>query len=143
MDMSQVIAKLKAQKIRITVSRKSLIDIFLSMHAPLSAEELDFQLKSRGHQVNKTTIYRELDFLKQHHLIHEIDLGDGKKRFENALGDHHHHLICNTCRKIEELDCHPLEKALSKFEKTLGLTHGYTKVRHSLEFFGICQDCRR
>ena len=67
--------------------------------------DLLVSVRSSKTGVNKTTICRELDFLMGKGLIKEIEFGEGKKRYEIDSGsDHHHHLICLNCKKVEDVD---------------------------------------
>lgn len=98
---------------------------------PIDVSQLVGQLK-----VNKTTVYRQLDKLVQNGVVQEINFGDGKKRYELA-GRHHHHLICDSCGKIIDIDnCFP-----ENFEKTVKIKNGFEIKRHSVEFFGLCSQC--
>jgi Fe2+ or Zn2+ uptake regulation protein len=53
---------------------------------------------------NKTTIYRDIYKLINKGKICELDFGDGIKRYEIPKQKHHHHLVCVTCRSINEID---------------------------------------
>lgn len=50
---------------------------------------------------------------------------------------HHHHIVCRTCGKIENVEA----CILGELEKMLA-QKGYTDLSHSLEFFGVCESCR-
>lgn len=123
---------------RFTKVRKALLHIFTHHSSPLSVPELLDCLKQEGLQVNKTTVYRELDFLLEKALLQELDFGDRKKRYELASRGHHHHLICQVCHSIEDI---AFEEELSAEEKIISEKTGFTVLRHNLEFFGICQSC--
>jgi Fe2+ or Zn2+ uptake regulation protein len=117
-------------KYRQTKARKAIIKIFEDSPLPLTAQEVNKIIS-----VNKTTIYRELDFLVKQNLLTQINFGDGLTRFEK-IKDHHHHLICDKCGKVEEvvLDESILFQPANKVN--------FTVTRHSLEFFGQCGNCR-
>lgn len=53
-----------------------------------------------------TTVYRSLESLvSQGLLVQEVVLGDGERRYEMVHpGEHHHHLVCEKCRKSVHLD---------------------------------------
>ncbi len=110
----------------------NVFDILEKNKLPIDAATLISKLK-----VNKTTVYRQLDKLLDEDKILEVELGDGKKRYEIKSRGHHHHIVCKKCGLIEdlELDEKMLISRLSK--KT-----NFKIESHNLEFFGLCINCR-
>lgn len=136
----EIVKRLRAQGFRITKIRHSMIEVFASLQQPISAPELLDVIARRHSSVNKTTIYRELDFLADEKVLLEIDLLDGVKRYELLHHDHHHHhLVCTSCRAIRCVevphnDLHALEEKIRE-------SHEFTVRSHVLEFFGLCHKC--
>lgn len=125
---------LRNQSHRITSVRKNLIKIFCEVNSPLSAPDLAKQLEGSAH---KTTLYRELQFLVDQKIIKEVNFGDQIKRYELSGQKHHHHAICINCKKVEDVATPDLCLAEAEVVKQTG----FTKIKHSLEFFGLCQKC--
>lgn len=136
---AEIVLKLKTEGHRITPIREKIIDILSKSDSPSSAPELQKAFLVLKINVNKTTIYRELDFLLKKALINEVEFGDGKKRYELNNG-HHHHLICLNCNKIADIG---LETDLSKEEAKIEKETGFKIKSHSLEFFGYCKNCQK
>lgn len=131
---------LRTQGHKITKNRTAILEYLSSQDKPISAEEILEHILSEHHDVNKTTIYRELFFLLEHNFIKEVEFGDGKKRYEIAFNrPHHHHIICVSCKNIEDI---PLEKELENQEKHIEDVTGYKLTSHMLEFFGLCKACQ-
>lgn len=139
MDAAHYLTILKDRRFRLTKIRTAVIEILAGAPEPLLVEDLQEQLAARGLRPNKTTVYRELDFLLEQGLVVEVEFGEGKKRYE-TFGEHHHHLICTECKKVTGV--HVEEGELTRQEKEFASTHGFTVQRHMLEFFGTCKDCR-
>ncbi len=116
-----------------------MLKIFLASRVPLSAVELNSRLAAVNITVNKTTVYREIDFLKKQEIIRELQFGDGKKRFEKWPDNHHHHLVCISCDSIE---CIEMEGCLEAEEKKILKENNFITINHSLEFQGICAKCQ-
>jgi Fe2+ or Zn2+ uptake regulation protein len=132
--------KIKAEGHRITKVRQNLIELFSTHHRPLSVQDLISLLANLDIHVNKTTIYREISFLLLHKVIAELDLLEGKKRYEIYNENHrHHHLVCVQCKEIECVDT-PGEFA--GLEKWLKATRKFKVTSHLLEFFGLCRKCQ-
>lgn len=137
----QIITNLKNSGHRITKARSLIVEIFGNSKTPQSAFDILNHLKVKNAQVNKTTVYRELEFLTVQGIIKEVDFGEGKKRYE--LDDdttHHHHIICINCRKVEDVD---LKIDLEDEEKRIAKMKNFKVLNHSLEFFGLCGNCAK
>lgn len=136
--LNSIIGQLKRGGAKITPARRLLLDVLIKKHQPLSELELRQALSKRGLNVNKSTIYRELHYFKTQGLVKEVDFGDGKKRFEFVTNDHHHHVRCLSCNKIDEVlvdrDVQAIEQKLKKEKK-------FATIDHSLEFYGLCRAC--
>lgn len=106
--------------------------------APLAAPEILQALEKKKLAVNKTTVYRELDFLLEQDIAQEVEFGDKKKRYEIS-DKHHHHVVCVECKNVEDVD---LQQDLDEAERKIAKQKGYTIINHSLEFFGLCANCK-
>ncbi len=133
-----ILEGLKSSGHKMTPVRKSLIEVLLGSDTPLSIEEISNLLKSKKLTPNKTTLYREVEFLKEEELLQEIDFGDGKKRYEIS-SSHHHHIVCINCKTVVDV---PMEEDLDSKEKQILLKFKFKPVGHSLEFFGLCTKCQ-
>ena len=131
---------LEASGYRMTKIRASLIQIFAVYKLPLSAEDLLKILQQRRLKVHRATLYRELDFLVDKQVIHTVNLDDGQLRYEYVDRDHHHHLICLKCRKVEDVE---MENDVESLEAVAAKKNKFKILKHSLEFFGWCRDCQK
>ena len=138
MYSSSIIDHLKAQGFKMTKVRQELVDILSSVKQPISVTELINWLDKRGLKANKSTVYRELDFLKLQKVLTEIQFNEDKKRYEIA-SSHHHHLICLRCDRIEDVG---VEGDLDHYEADITKSKNFQVLNHSLEFFGMCQQCQ-
>ena len=130
---------MKDQKVRLTPARRALAHVFDSTAKPLSAPEILALMEKRGVMVNKTTVYRDLDRLEALGAIRPISLGGRREYYERVALAHHHHLVCLECERIEDIDLD--EREILRQERSIGRAHRFTILRHSLEFFGLCQTC--
>lgn len=116
-----------------TSIRKGLFSLFKNTTSPLSANDILAKIEA-----NKSTIYREIEVLLKSDYLIEVDFADGIKRYELASLSHHHHLVCLKCHAIQDV---VLKEDLSKDEAKIGKDNKFKIVKHSLEFFGYCQNC--
>jgi len=126
------------KKIRFSATRNLILSSLSKSKKPLSVFDLQKVFKAQKFLVNKTTIYREIDFLKEQKLIEEFLLDDGVKRYE-VPSKHHHHTVCIKCRKI---DCVELEQELLSQEIQIEKNNKFKIINHSLDFYGLCQKCQ-
>jgi Fur family ferric uptake transcriptional regulator len=138
--MKQILEKLEQRGIRITKTRKSILELFLQTEKPLSALELQSFLHSNLQMVNKTTVYRELEFLLKQNIIASVFIDETQKRYE-LLGDHHHHIVCRNCGDLEDIEIDNMENIFEQVEKKLLKNKKFKNIVHSLEFFGVCARC--
>lgn len=130
---------LLAQGLRTTKTRMAVLRFLQESTTPLTASDLILHLHTLGINVNKTTVYREIDQLLAHGIVQELDFGDLKKRYELASREHHHHLICKKCGHIDDIH---LENDLQEEEARIAQECGFLVLQHSLEFFGLCKTCQ-
>jgi Fur family transcriptional regulator, ferric uptake regulator len=106
----------------------------------LSAQEVHDGLRADGRKVGIASVYRVLEQLSELGLVHRVDLGGGVTRFGPALphGEHHHHLVCDECGRVEMFDDAGLEHAL---EQVAG-ARGYELVQHEVVLHGSCAACK-
>ena len=128
----------KKQGYRMTKNRSALLELFLNEEHPLSVEEIQKKLKRKKVTSDLSTIYRELDFLKQESVIHEVTFKERKRLFELGFKNHHHHLFCLKCEKIEEVE---MDKELELLERKIARSRKFKIQSHVLEFFGLCSTC--
>lgn len=140
MNKVDILDNLKEQGARMTSVRSAMVDIFTNTHEPLSAGEILEKLKKYKLKANKTTVYREITFLLEGKVITPVTFQASEKLYE-LLKDHHHHLVCQNCHSIEEVDFDEIEELLTKVEKKMKKKNKFSKILHSLEFFGVCQKC--
>ena len=122
-----------------TKTREAIVEIFALATTPISAAEVIETLGVKKLAVNKTTVYRELDFLEEQGIVREIDLLEGQKRYELHQPDHHHHHL--VCRKCSNILCIDLPQDLDQLEARIAKQHKFKIEHHVLEFFGLCSKC--
>jgi Fe2+ or Zn2+ uptake regulation protein len=138
-NANYLLNRLKDQGHRLTRVRTFILDSLSKSDQPLSAADLAILLVKSKINANKTTVYRQLTFLKEQEMVREIQLEEKKKRYELMPENHHHHIVCLDCDKIEHV---VLENDLDAEERNIFRDKDFKVVRHSLEFFGICSECR-
>ena len=136
-DLDDVLGDLKKSRLKLTEPRKAIIQALVNNHGPFTAEEIQKIITKKI--CDLATIYRCLTSLEEVGILRRCEFGDGAARYELAeTGDsHHHHLICNDCKRIEIVDDCELDE-IDRFAKR----KGFSDISHTLEFFGTCPHCK-
>jgi len=105
----------------------------------ISAEEIYAQVVAKYPHVNISTVYRTLELLHRLGLVTQTDLGGGRVRYHPADKGHHHHLVCQECGKIIDLD----ESILYPLKEVLLREYKFSADLRHLAIFGRCADCNK
>ena len=121
-------------------ARRVVVELLGEQDCCLSAQEIHDAARARGRRIGIASVYRALEGMDALGLVQRIDLGDGVTRFESAHaeGDHHHHLVCDDCGKVEPFEDAALESAIERVADG----RGYAVVAHDVVLRGACEDCR-
>ena len=113
--------------------------VFLS-DGHLSVDQIQRQLKDRGETVGLATIYRTLEVLVRSGLVRAHDFGQGFKRYEPMPAqEHHEHLICVRCGRVDEF----ANERLVRMLPIIADEHSFQHQRHRVEIYGVCRECQR
>ena len=129
---------------RLTAKRKLVLEIFLeNKKGHLSAGEVFRLSREKGSNIGLATIYRTLELLEEMALLHKMNFGDGRSRYELVSASveqhHHHHLLCLKCARIIEVE----DDLLQQLEGVVESQYHFKIVNHNLQFLGYCRDCRQ
>lgn len=88
--------------------------------------------------ISRQGVYDALGILSEKGLIRRIQPAGSPARYEDRVGDNHHHLICRVCGTVEDVDCAVGETpCLHAADDS-----GYTIDEAEVIFWGICPECR-
>jgi Fur family transcriptional regulator, ferric uptake regulator len=137
---SEVQQRLRTAGYRNGAARTALVDLLDTQTCCASAADLHDTLRQRGRNVGLASVYRVLDSLLESGLVQRVDVGDGVARYEpvRAAEEHHHHLVCTGCGKVEAFTDPGLERAIHRVEET----SGYAVDTHDVVLHGACADCQ-
>lgn len=139
--INQVGEVLRAKDYKLTPQREMILSVLLeNKENHLSAEDVYTLVKKRMPDVGLATVYRSLELFLENDIIHGVDFGDGRKRYEYGaqIGEHHHHhAICLKCNKVIEIN----DDLLEELENQVHREHGFKVANHDLKIFGYCKEC--
>jgi Fur family transcriptional regulator, ferric uptake regulator len=130
-------AMLRSSGQRVTAQRLLILSAFAHPGEHLTADEVYSRVEPLVPALNRSTIYRTLELFRDIGLISETDLGGGVRHFELLGGARHHHLICQECGHMAEMDdalVEPLREAVRD-------QYGFSPSIDHLAVFGLCAYC--
>lgn len=137
-QLSTTSAVLRELGYRLTPQRLMILEAVEGADSHISAEEIYSQVCAKYPHMNISTVYRTLELLKEAGLATESDLGDGRVRYHTTAKGRHHHLVCQKCGAIIDMEASVTAQLwaeiLQKYDFQVNMKH--------LVFFGICSKCR-
>ena len=125
---------------RYTTGRQQLVEVLLELDRPVSIPDL---LESGAIQ-SQSSLYRNLAVLEQAGAVRRIASVDDQARYEldEHLTEHHHHLVCSTCGRVDDVTLPPaIEAALAEAVDAARDQRGYEVDSHRFELVGTCPSC--
>jgi Fur family transcriptional regulator, ferric uptake regulator len=120
-------------------ARAAVIDALADQECCLSVPEIHDRVRRTRAGIGMASVYRALETLTELGLVHRLELGAGGAHYEPAAptGDHHHHLVCGDCGRVEAFSDSGLEHAIAGVSETAA----FEVARHDVVLRGRCDDC--
>lgn len=133
-------ANLKKAGLKNTQPRRSILEILdkASDHH-MSAEDIYRQLVEAGEEIGLATVYRVLTQFEEAGLVVRHHFEGGQSVFELDHGEHHDHLVCVKCARVEEF----CDEVIERRQQEIAKKAGFEITDHSLNIFGICSACQK
>lgn len=137
--INEVMKTLKDKGYRITAQRQAIIEVIITSAKLLTAAEIWELVRLRYSDVGLDTVYRNLNMLVELGIVSPIEgIGKDGVRYEIASECHHHHIVCIKCGHAACLDFCPVNPSFLQMLRG----NGFELLRHNIEFFGVCRECR-
>lgn len=101
-----------------------------------SLTELHESARQQLGDADYSTVFRAVTAMERDGLLTRIEVGDGRSRYE-LRDDHHEHVRCDVCGKVEEVPGCSLEDV----EAAVRRSTGFSITSHQVVFAGVCPDC--
>lgn len=122
---------------RLTPQRQMILAALQGKEQHVSAEEIHVEVRDRYPSVNISTVYRTMELLKELGLVTETTL-EGRVQYHWAEKGRHHHLACEHCGQVTNLD----QSFLSRLAEELQEGYDFQANFAHLTIFGHCASCR-
>lgn len=127
--------KYKDIGLKLTPQRIAILDFLDCNTDHPSADDIYKAVSVKHPTMSFATVYNTLDTLKEKGYIMELSIDPAKKRFDPNT-QLHHHLICTSCKRVQDIH--------TTFDLTLPeeVSKDFRMTGNHIEFYGICPDCR-
>lgn len=132
--------ELKKAGLKVTLPRLKILQLLeVSKEHHLSAEDIYRVLNEGGEEIGLATVYRVLTQFEEAGLVIRHHFEGGMSVFELDHGEHHDHLVCVKCGKVEEF----VDEVIERRQEEIAKKSGYTITDHSLNIYGVCAACQK
>ncbi len=136
MDLA-VEQQLKGHGLQVTVQRVAVMAA-VSARPHATTEELTDDVRSNIGSVSRQAVYDTLGIFVEKGLIRKIQPTGSVARYEDRVGDNHHHLVCRTCSVMVDIDCAVGETPCLTAETD----HGFEIDEAEVVYWGQCPQCK-
>ena len=97
-------ALLRVRGVQVTAQRLSVLSA-VAHHPHGTADDIDKVVRAELGNVSRQAVYDALSALTDKGLLRRIQPAGSPARYEDRVGDNHHHLICRACGQMVDVDC--------------------------------------
>jgi Fur family ferric uptake transcriptional regulator len=125
---------------RLSAPRSAVVETLADLGCSVTAKEIADRLHDQGQDVGVASIYRTLELLDKLRLTRRVDAAEGIARYEpmGPSGEHHHHIVCDTCGEVSTFEDSDLERAIERLAGRVD----YAIDGHDVTLRGECPSCR-
>jgi Fur family transcriptional regulator, ferric uptake regulator len=129
------IHELKNTGLKATVPRLKILEVFQrGTQRHMTAEDVFRVLLQERSDVGLATVYRVLTQFEQASILTRSNFESGKAVFELNEGQHHDHLVCLDCGKVEEF----YDPEIEERQRIVAKAKGFVIADHALSLYANC-----
>ncbi|UVE94430.1 Fur family transcriptional regulator [Dietzia sp. B32] len=130
-------AVLRDAGLRVTSPRLAVLAV-VAGRPHIAAEDVATLVRERLGAVSTQTVYDALRVCTDVGLMRRIEPAGSPARYERRTGDNHHHLVCRTCGRIEDVECTVGHAPCLTADRD----HGFEIDEAEVNYWGTCPECR-
>lgn len=129
---------LREKGLQITAQRLAVLRA-VAQQPHSTADDVAEEVRGEIGSISRQAVYDALGMLTEKGLIRRIQPAGSPARYEDRVGDNHHHLICRSCGKTVDVDCAAGETPCL----TAASDSGYLIDEAEVIYWGTCPECRK
>lgn len=134
-EQPNLYAILRAKGLRMTLPKKSILDVFLNHRDRMLSVGDVLSLLPGDSTIDHATVYRNIQKFLDAGILESMNDEHGVNRYTASEREHHHYLICTECGKIIKIPCD------GYFWKAQARKNRFIESHHKLEVYGKCEGC--
>ncbi|NWG16858.1 MAG: transcriptional repressor [Chloroflexi bacterium] len=138
MTKADILERVKRRGERVTLPRLAVIEALCALNSHQTAQSIQQHLAGQQIDLEESTVYRVLQWLKDLGIVAQTDLGQSGITYEVVSTPPHHHLVCLVCGQIQDVD----DSVLEPLRRHLRADYAFEPRIDHMAFFGICCRCR-
>lgn len=128
--------ELRTAGLKATLPRLRILEVFQGgKNRHMSAEDVFRELLEHQQDIGLATVYRVLMQFEQAGILKRSSFEQGKAIFELDEGEHHDHLVCLQCGRVEEF----VDPEIERRQALIAKEHGFELQDHALALYGNCK----
>jgi Fe2+ or Zn2+ uptake regulation protein len=131
--------RIRSRGRRLTDQRLVVAEALAAGREAVSAQELYERLRPRHPRLALATVYRALEAQAESGMARRLERSGHVSTYIACEPEHHHHLVCVRCQRVDDLD----ETILKPVLQGINSRHGFAVEHQRLDFYGLCERCRR
>ena len=139
MTASSTAARLREAGERVTRQRLAVADALTAAGRQLSAQELYRRIHRRDPSIGRATVFRTLEALVVAGVARRLELDGHVYGYVACRPEHHHHLACDRCGRVVDIDEAYIRPVAERVAANLGFRIDDARV----DFYGLCESCSR
>ncbi len=132
-------ARITARGRRLTAQRVVVAEALARERRAVSAQELHRRLHARHPRLGLATVYRALEAQVESGMATRLERPGHEHAYVACDPEHHHHLVCVRCERVEDLS----EDVLGSMLRAVQSRHAFLVDHARLDLYGLCATCRR
>lgn len=131
-DLGEAVRALRERGMRLSTSRRLVLEALFAAQDPLSAEQL-----AQHHGLDLASVYRNLETLERHGLVRHVHLGHGPGLYVLVGRGEREYLFCERCGRARALEPRELDPVRREIKRRFGHEPRFTHFA----IVGVCEGC--
>ena len=136
-DLQVLMGQARQHGVRMTRQRVIILQALCELDGHGGAEDVYKRATLHRRDVDLSTVYRTLERLRDLRILSQTDLGRGYAEYEIVADQPHHHLICESCGQVMDLD----HTYLATSAEAIRRDFGFEPIFDHFAIFGRCREC--
>ncbi len=138
-ELQSVMNRVRQHGLRMTRQRVAILQALCELGGHASVEDIYEQALLHCGDLDRSTVYRTLERLRELRVLSQTDLGRGCAEYEFVTDQPHHHLVCQGCGQVIDLG----HTYLAACAETIRQEFGFEPIFDHFAIFGWCGECGR